>query len=36
MNIKQKYGFTLPELLIALGILGVIAVFAIPKILSAS
>lgn len=29
------FGFTLAELLIALGILGVIATFTIPKILSA-
>jgi prepilin-type N-terminal cleavage/methylation domain-containing protein len=30
---KNHFGFTLPELLIALAILGVIATFAIPKIL---
>ena len=35
MNRKWSIGFTLAELLIALAILGVIATFTIPKILSA-
>lgn len=34
MNHKNAHGFTLAELLIALAILGIIAVFAIPKALT--
>jgi prepilin-type N-terminal cleavage/methylation domain-containing protein len=36
MHRRKSVGFTLPELLIALAILGVIATFAIPKILSST
>lgn len=35
MRLKLNRGFTLAELLIALAILGVIAAFSIPKVLSA-
>jgi prepilin-type N-terminal cleavage/methylation domain-containing protein len=35
MSRSQYYGFTLSELLISLAILGLIAAFAIPKIISA-
>ena len=36
LEIRYKKGFTLAELLISLGILGLIATFTIPKIVGAA
>ncbi len=36
MRVKFKAGFTLAELLVSLGVIGIIAALAIPKILTAS